>query len=466
MPTSTHQAKSLRPSACSGACALRLAHATHCQRAHWARTTPSNGAHDYLPPGVHARAGTEHGERHEEGGDHEPEALDREQRPAFGRHAERDREAHRHEHALHGAEQSPGDDGQPGEEDEERQLREVDRRDAVGVGVLDGAPVAGRVRSEASCGCRPRPRREARPRARRAAPPESSAPGLLGARGRTDRRASTRGRSEERESAAGGKPEQSRATVRWPPRKEHERGEQSDPSGRVSHASPAADAGAEEAPALGEPEAARRGAGRATLADGSKEERERKDREVEHRPPRPSSPRRGAQAGRAARTPRDRRRARSGRRPARSARTARGRAARRAAGTAGRRRRPPPPSRRSRPRRSGGTRRCPSGPTSTRDPASRVNSVGPSGRRRDGGSARRSGTRERRPTRSPPGSTGRRREYGRWRHATSPRRGGKPGRRRAAARRGADGRAPPALPRRAGETRRRSRSRRARTAAT
>ena len=94
-------------------------------------------------------------------------------------HAERDREAQCREEAVGSPEAAPGDDGQRSEEDEERQLREVDRRDAIGVGVLDRAPVPGRVRAgrelpdAGPAGAKPVPEPAERPGRR-----ELAAPGL------------------------------------------------------------------------------------------------------------------------------------------------------------------------------------------------------------------------------------------------------------------------------------------------
>src|SRR2546422_815893 len=79
--------------------------------------------------GVGPGPSADRGEREEEREDHEPEAGQREERPAFARDAERDREAERGKEAVRRAEAAPGDDGQDDEEDESREALEVDGGD-------------------------------------------------------------------------------------------------------------------------------------------------------------------------------------------------------------------------------------------------------------------------------------------------------------------------------------------------
>src|SRR5439155_4028427 len=70
--------------------------------------------------------------------DDEPEAGQREERPAVARHAERDREARGAEEAVDRAEPSPDDHREEEEENEKTEELEVERRDAHRRGVPNG----------------------------------------------------------------------------------------------------------------------------------------------------------------------------------------------------------------------------------------------------------------------------------------------------------------------------------------
>jgi hypothetical protein len=233
--------------------------------------------------------GGDGGEGEEERKDHEPEARQREERPALARHAQRQEQAQRGEEAVGRAEPAPGCDRQSGEEQQAQERGQVHHRGVQRLCVSD-RPVDPAVRPGHDLP-HPGPRgpRSVPDALQRPEPGQPAVPGVL----RVQERPRLADLLPEQERVGGeqrrrdGETRQAAAPVARVPRKQHQRGEQREPERPGQQRQPGYAARFEPPSALREQEGPHGQQQEERLAvHGAEEERHREDGDIEHGPPR------------------------------------------------------------------------------------------------------------------------------------------------------------------------------------